>query len=151
MNYELISPLISIYKTLWYYLILSWSTHPFLSFISFTFLWLINVNGMSTRPRLFYAKICGNYIHCTSIFRFFVLLFLRGFSFLYTIRSNTNNFKTDLFDPRMWPPNRCYHLGSKWTMKYWQWKITLHFFCVLHLISQHILRSTDIFNFLSTL
>ena len=41
--------------------------------------WLINLNGMSTCLELFYALTLGNCIHCTFIFTFFELLFLKSF------------------------------------------------------------------------
>ena len=54
--------------------------------------WFINVNGMSTRLELFYAKRLGNCVHCTFIFTVWYSFFLRGFFFLYIVLSNTKDF-----------------------------------------------------------
>ena len=59
---------------------------------------IINFNGMSTCPGLFYAQKLENRIHYTFIFTLFVWLFLKRF--LHTIiwfkvfLSNTNNSYT---------------------------------------------------------
>ena len=64
---------------------------PLLIFSCFHGLRLININGVSIWPGLFYARRLENSVHYTLIFTFSRWRFLRG-CFSHTVPLNTNDF-----------------------------------------------------------